>query len=73
MNEYIYNHIAPRLDRIDAQLKKIESERKNIPQLEIEICSINCDELIKQLQKIIGSFAGGCNVKITVKLKELAE
>lgn len=70
MNEYFFQHLMPRLECIDAKIKKLETNQKVLPQLEISIESTNCDELITQLQKLYQNFSGGCNLNIKVNLKE---
>ena len=70
MNEYFFQHITPRLDYLDARLKKVEATQKALPLLEISIESANCDDLILQLQKLYQNFSGGCNLNIKVNLKE---
>lgn len=73
MNEFIFQRIIPRLDCMAAQINKLEQHQKQLPQIEISIESTNCDELISQMQKIYQNFSGGCNLKISVSLKEVAE
>ena len=58
---------------MDAKIKKLQENQKQIPTLEINIESTNCDELISNLQKIYSAFAGGTNLKISVNLKEFSE
>lgn len=70
MNEFLFGNVVPKIENLSARISKLETTQKAVPQLEISIESTNCDDLISQIQKLYQNFSGGCNLKISVQLKE---
>lgn len=69
MNEFIHGNILPRIERLEAENKKLEMRFQCKPSFNIEIESTDVDKLISAMQKIYSSFAAS-NLTINATLKE---
>lgn len=69
MNELIHGNLIPRLERLEAENKKLEARFRSKPNLNIEIESTNVDNLVAAIQKIYNNFAAA-NLTVNAKLKE---
>ena len=70
MNDYIFSNIMPRLERLEAENKKLETRFNSKPNFTIEIESDDVEKLVAAMQKINAAF-GGATLTITAKLKEV--
>ena len=71
MNDFIFTQLLPKIDSLTEKVKRLEQNQKQVPALEVNIESTDCDNLISQIQKLYQNFSGGCNLKISVQLKEV--
>lgn len=70
MFDPVQDKMIPHIERLERQVKELQTRFNQPPKICIEIEANDTDYLIMQLQKIYQNFAAGCNLSIQVKLND---